>query len=268
MNNVGFTYGSTWALREICLDVIPGELVGILGPNGSGKSTLLKIMDGLLVPQEGEVKLNGRSISRLKRRELAREIAMVAQETSFRFSFSALEVVLMGRFSHMTRFQFETKSDIKIAIRSLESMQALDLADRSIHELSGGEKQRVLIARALAQEPQVILLDEPTSFLDIKFKREIYELISSLASEKDLTVVVVSHDIDLAAQYCQRLFVFKDGRLFSVGTPQEVITTPNIEAVYDCPVLVDKNPVTGSPRVNLLGRSVSKTGISHHHPQG
>ena len=160
----------------------------------------------------------------------------------------------MGRFCHLTRLQFEGKRDIEIALLSLESMQALELAERSIHELSGGEKQRVLIARALAQEPEIILLDEPTSFLDIKFKREIYGLLSSLSQEKGLSVVVVSHEIDLAAQYCQRLAILRNGHLFKVGTPEEVITTSNIETVYDCPVLVDRNPATGSPRVNLVGK--------------
>jgi iron complex transport system ATP-binding protein len=258
LKNVGFTYGSTWALRGIALDIKPGELIGILGPNGSGKSTLLKIMDGILVPQEGEIKVKNRPLSSFKRSALAREVALVAQETTFRFSFSALEVVLMGRFPHLTRLQFEGKRDMEIALLSLESMQALELAERSIHELSGGEKQRVLIARALAQEPEIILLDEPTSFLDIKFKREIYGLLSSLSQGKGLSVVVVSHEIDLAAQYCQRLAILRNGHLFKVGTPEEVITTSTIETVYDCPVLVDRNPATGSPRVNLVGKHSSE----------
>ncbi|MFH1929973.1 MAG: ABC transporter ATP-binding protein [Pseudomonadota bacterium] len=256
LKNVGFTYGSLWALKGIHLDIPAGELVGILGPNGSGKSTLLKIMDGVLVPQEGEVQLKNRALSGFKRSALARKIALVAQETSFRFAFSVLEVVLMGRFPHLTRLQFEGKRDIEVALLALEAMHAVNLAERSIHELSGGEKQRVLIARALAQEPELILLDEPTSFLDIKFKREIYELISSLTSEKGLTVVVVSHDIDLAAQYCHQLVILKDGHLFSIGTPENVVTTSNIETVYDCPVLVDRNPATGSPRVNLVRKAL------------
>ena len=260
LKNVGFTYGSIWALRGIALDIKPGELIGILGPNGSGKSTLLKIMDGILLPKEGEIKIKDRPLSSFKRSELAREVALVAQETTFRFSFSALEVVLMGRFPHLTRLQFEGKRDMEIALLSLESMQALELAERSIHELSGGEKQRVLIARALAQEPEIILLDEPTSFLDIKFKREIYGLLSSLSREKGLSVVVVSHEIDLAAQYCQRLAILRNGHLFKVGTPEEVITTSTIETVYDCPVLVDRNPAAGTPRVNLKPESKDVSG--------
>lgn len=252
LKNVGFRYGDLWALKGIDVRIRAGEILGILGPNGSGKSTLLKIMDGMLRPQEGEILLNGRSLAGLKRSAIAREIAMVSQETFFRFSFSTLEVVLMGRFPHLRRLQFEGERDLRVAYSALRATHALELAERSIHELSGGEKQRVLIARALAQEPNVILLDEPTSFLDLKFKREVFQLISSLSRDKRLGVVVVSHDIDLAAQYCHRLMMLKNGSIYDTGEPDRVITAAGIEAVYDCPVLVDKNPATGRPRVSLL----------------
>jgi iron complex transport system ATP-binding protein len=258
LRNVGFRYGSDWAVRDVTLDISAGELLGILGPNGSGKSTLLKIMDGILLPQEGETRLGNHNISALGRTELAKKVAFVAQETSFKFSFSALEVVLMGRFPHLGRWRFEGKRDLDIVCHCLETVHALELADRSIHELSGGEKQRVLVARALAQEPDMILLDEPTSFLDIKFKKEIFELISSLARDKKITVVVVSHDIDFASMYCHRLLILKAGRMFKAGPPGEIITTRNIETVYDCPVLVDRSPTTGTPRVNVIGERRSQ----------
>jgi iron complex transport system ATP-binding protein len=249
---VGFRYGQRWALRDLEFDIRPGEVVAILGPNGSGKSTLLKVVDGILTPQAGEVLLRDRSVSTYSRVSLAREVAMVAQENHFRFSFSALEVVLMGRFPYLTRFQFEGKADMEVALKALGATHCLELAARSIHELSGGEKQRVLIARALAQEPTVILLDEPTSFLDLRYKREIFDLIFSLTHERGLSVLVVSHDIDLAARYCDRVVLLKEGQLFSVGAPGDVITASTIEAVYGCPVQVDNNPATGSPRVSLL----------------
>jgi iron complex transport system ATP-binding protein len=140
---------------------------------------------------------------------------------------------------------------MEVAMGALKATHTLEFAGRSIHELSGGEKQRVLIARALAQEPRVILLDEPTSFLDLKFKREIFQLISYLSVEKGLSVVVVSHDIDLTSQYCRRVVMLRNGSVYEMGEPEEVITAANIEAVYDCPVLVDKNPATGRPRVSL-----------------
>jgi iron complex transport system ATP-binding protein len=249
--NMGFRYDDEWILRGINLNINSGEILGILGPNGSGKSTLLRVMDGLLSPQEGEIFIRGNSFRSFKRAKLAREVAMVAQENHFRFSFSCIEVVLMGRFPHLRRLQFEGPNDVAIAQESLKATHSLEFADRSIHDLSGGERQRVLIARALAQEPKVILLDEPTSFLDLKFKREIFRLISLLSSEKGIGVVLVTHDIDLAAQYCGRVVLLKDGKVFKAGNPDDVITSENIEDVYECPVLVDANPLSGRPRVSV-----------------
>ena len=141
---------------------------------------------------------------------------------------------------------------MEIAYESLKTTQTLHLSGRSINELSGGERQRVLLARALAQEPRVILLDEPTSFLDLRFKREVFRVISSLCAEKGLAALLVSHDIDLLAQYCQTLIMMKDGKIFAAGEPEEVITRHGVESVYDCPVMVDKNPLTGRPRVSIL----------------
>jgi iron complex transport system ATP-binding protein len=253
LNNIGFRYDQNWAVQGISLQLDAGEILGILGPNGSGKSTLLKIMDGLLLPQEGEILIRGKSLSDFSRSNLAQEVAMVAQESHFRFPFSTLEVVLMGRSPRLKRLQFEGKQDLDVALNSLKVTHASELAERSIHELSGGEKQRVLIARALAQEPKIILLDEPTSFLDLKYKREIFQLISTLSMDKGLGVVVVSHDIDLASQYCHRLMMLKEGSVYEVGEPEKIITESNIEAVYECPVLVDKNPSTGKPRISLKG---------------
>jgi len=252
LRGVGFDYGSTPVLRNLSFEVRKGELLGILGPNGSGKSTLLGLMDGILKPQQGDVEVQGVPLMDLGRGAIARKIALVAQEDQFRFSFSVMQVVLMGRFPHLRWFQSEGEQDIAVARRALEVTHCLGLADRPIHALSGGERQRVLIARALAQEPQAILLDEPTSFLDLKFKREIFQLISRLSREKDLGVVVVSHDIDLVSQYCSRILMFKDGTVFKVGEPHQVITAPNIEAVFDCPIQVGPHPVTGRPRVSVL----------------
>jgi len=252
VEGAGYRYGESWALKGVSAEARGGELLGVLGPNGSGKSTLLRVMDGLLTPQEGEVRLLGRLLEGLSRREVARRVAMVSQETHFRFAFSALEVVLMGRFPHLRRLQFEGERDWGEGRAALEATNALDLADRDIHALSGGERQRVLIARALAQKPSVLLLDEPTAFLDLKHKREVFRLIASLAREEGLGVVAVSHDLDLASQYCDRLLVLKEGRVVAAGTPVEVLTPGTIQAVYDCPVRVDAHPDTGRPRVSLV----------------
>lgn len=245
-------YGQTPVLDKITLQVSAGEILGVLGRNGSGKSTLLKVMDGILLPQAGEVLVNGKPLAKISRSELAREVALVAQEFHFRFPFSVTEVVLMGRFPHLKKLQFEGKKDLEVALDAMKATHCLELAERSIHELSGGERQRVLIARALAQQPKVILLDEPTSFLDLKFKREIFELIVFLSKDKGLSVVLVSHDIDLTAQYCCRVMMLKNGSIHEMGETDQVITSANIESVYDCPVLVDKNPATGKPRVSLF----------------
>jgi iron complex transport system ATP-binding protein len=158
----------------------------------------------------------------------------------------------MGRFPHMGRLQFERQEDMAVVRDALRATRCLELAGRSIHELSGGERQRVLIARALAQEPRLILLDEPTSFLDLKFKREIFRLIARLSEESRVSILVVSHDIDLVAQYCSRVLLLKGGKIHSIGEPTRVISSQNLEAVFECPVRVEENPATGRPRVNLL----------------
>lgn len=251
LKNIVFNYEEKRVLKGIDLPVYHGEILGILGPNGSGKSTLLKVMDGVFYPDQGEILIKGKSYRSYSRGELAREVAMVAQENHFRFNFSCIEVVLMGRFPHLKRLQFETRNDFRIASEALKATHSIEFADRSIHDLSGGEKQRVLIARALTQEPGVILLDEPTSFLDLKYKREIFKLISRLRDEKKIGVVIVSHDIDLVAQYCNKVILLKDGIVYKSGEPDSVITAENIEDVYDCPVLVDQNPISGRPRVSV-----------------
>jgi iron complex transport system ATP-binding protein len=251
LRKVGFRYATSWAVKGVDLDVFPGEMLGMLGPNGSGKTTLLKILDGMLLPHEGDILVRGKSMAHLKRGEVARVVAMVAQENFFRFAFSVLEVVLMGRFPHLGKLQFEGDKDLKIAVDALKATHALDLSERSIHELSGGEKQRVLLARALAQEPSAILLDEPTSFLDLKYKKEIFDLIAGLTEEKGLGVVIVSHDIDLVSQYCHRIVMLKQGVVHLTGTPDQILDAANIETVYECAVLVDRNPITGKPRVSL-----------------
>jgi iron complex transport system ATP-binding protein len=252
LTDVCYGYGPVAVLDRVSLRVAPGEMVGLLGPNGSGKSTLLKVMDGILVPQQGQIQVQGTPIQSLSRSKLARKVAMVAQESHFGFSFSVAEVVLMGRFAHLRPLQFEGKRDMQVAFEALQATHCLQFAERSIHELSGGERQRVLIARALAQEAGILLLDEPTSFLDLKFKRELFELIQLLSKQRGLSVVIASHDIDPIANYCQKVIMMRRGAIYQQGEPARVVTASNVRAVYDCPVHVDRHPVTGRPRVSLL----------------
>ena len=251
LDAVSLAYGDISVLDRISIEINSGEILGILGPNGSGKSSLLRLMCGLLRPDRGRVLLERRPLPQLSPQEIARRIGMVAQESYFQFAFSVFEVVLMGRFPHLGRLQFEGAEDERVARQALAATQCLELADRSINELSGGERQRVLIARALAQEPKLLLFDEPTSFLDLRFKRDIFQLILRLSREQNMAVVVVSHDLDLAAQYCSRVAMLKNGSIYRHGPPEQVIDAACVASVFDCPVTVDRHPATGKPRVQI-----------------
>ena len=198
-------------LNGISLAIDRGEIAGIIGPNGSGKTTLLKLLSKVLKQESGSIRLMGRDLASMKHKEIARIVGVVPQGTSIAFSFTVREVVLMGRSPHLGILQMEQEADLKIADNAMGLTDTLELADRNIDELSGGECQRVIIARALAQEPKIMLLDEPTSYLDINHQLEIFDLIKRLNKERDLTVVIVSHDLNMAAEYCDRLILLKDG---------------------------------------------------------
>lgn len=252
-------YGAVEVLQGIEFVVASGEYLGIIGPNGSGKSTLLKALSAVLKPVTGTVYLNQKEISGYSARDLAREMAVVPQDTAINFDFTALDVVLMGRHPHLGRWQAEGPLDLDVARRAMQMTGTWDLRDRSILELSGGERQRVIIARALTQEPKVILLDEPTAHLDINHQMEILEVVRRLNREQGLTVVAVLHDLNLAGQYCQKLLLLSQGRVFACGTPREVITADNIRTVYRTEVLVEDHPLTGAPRVTVLTRTPADT---------
>jgi iron complex transport system ATP-binding protein len=241
---LGFAYGDRPVLGGVDVQVRAGEVVGLLGPNGSGKSTLLKILCGVLERYGGAVEIAGRELRTLARRELAREIAVVPQESAFGFSFTALEVVLMGRHPHLAGLAFESERDTELARAALARCGALDLADRTIHELSSGERQRVIFAKALAQEPKGLLLDEPASFLDIRHQVELYDIVRGMA-EEGAAVLTVLHDINLAAEYCDRLYLMREGRIAASGTTAEVLTYANLTRVFDTEVYVDTNALTG-----------------------
>lgn len=258
--DVGFRYSDQWVLKNISFEAGKGEIIGIIGPNGSGKTTLLKVIDGILFPQKGDVQIQGRSIRQIKRHVLARLVAVVPQETYMIFPFRVAEVVLMGRYPHLGRLVFEGKRDYQIARNAMEKTDILSFADRKVHQLSGGERQRVWIARALAQEPQIMLLDESTAFLDIRHQVTFFELIKSINKKEGLAVIVVTHDINLAAQYADRIILLNRGRIYEMGVPENVITESNITQVYETDVIVDKNPVTAKPRVTLLSSHPSEGG--------
>jgi iron complex transport system ATP-binding protein len=248
--DVSFAYDAIEALTAVSLEVTSGEIFGLLGPNGSGKSTLLRLMSGVARPRTGQVLFTGRDLQTYDREALARQIAVVPQESRIELPFSVLEVVLMGRSPYLKRFGFEQKHDLAVAQCAMEQTGVSILATREIHELSGGERQRVVLARALAQEPQLLLLDEPTAFLDIKHQVEVYDLLKHLSREQQLTVVAILHDLNLAALYCDRVALLKAGKVFAQGTPEQVLTYVNIKAVYDTEVYIGLNDITG--KVHIL----------------
>jgi iron complex transport system ATP-binding protein len=259
IDRVSFAYRDREVLRGVALEIPRGERFGLLGPTGSGKSTLVRLLSRVLRPSTGRITLASRDLDSYAPRELARSIAVVPQETALDFPFSVLEVVLMGRAPHLGGFGFEGDHDVAAAQRAMERTGVAELADRFFHELSGGEKQRVVIARALAQEPEVLLLDEPTTFLDIRHVVEIFELLCAFSVERRITLIVVLHDLNLAALYLDRLAFLKAGRVVACGNPDEVLNYQTIRDVYDTDVYVHRNDLTGKLNVLPL-RRVSTAG--------
>lgn len=256
VHSVSFRYHEDWVLQDVSFRVERGEFVGVIGPNGSGKTTLLKILYRLLSPQKGEILFELVPMKKMDRADIAKRIAVVAQETHLLFPFSVLETVLMGRSPHLGHLMFESEKDLEIAKKAMEWTKVLPFSERSMDELSGGERKRVFIARALAQEPEVILLDEPTANLDIHHQMDFLELILTLNRERGLTIVMASHDMNIASEFCDRLILLRGGGIYKAGTPDEVITKENIENVYGCEVWVDQHPFSGMPRISLLKKGV------------
>ena len=245
-------YGSVKILENVSLTVKEGDFVGILGPNGSGKTTLLKSVSRTLKPHKGTILLDKTDIYSMKSVELAKHMAIVPQESNIGFSFSALDIVLMGRNPHMKRFQMESDKDMAIVKKAMLRTNTWQFADRPINELSGGEKQRVVIARALAQEPKILLLDEPLTHLDMINQLEIMDLVKELCVKEGMIVLAVIHDLNLAARYCTSALLLKGARVFAVGTLDEVLTSENIKIVFRVDAIVKKSLVTNSLYVILL----------------
>ena len=241
-------YGRRIVLRKVSLAIERGEIMGIIGPNGSGKTTLLRAISGLLHPTRGHITLEGREIQHLGRQELAQKIAVVTQSPEAAPPFSVEEFVLLGRVPHWGRFQLlETSTDMDKAEQAMHVTGIASLRGRRMGELSGGEQQLAFLARALAQEPRLLLLDEPTAHLDIGHQGQIMDLLRQLNRGHALTVAVVMHDLALASLYCQRLCILHQGRLRKIGTPRQVLTKGVIEEVYRTKVSVVKALDKGGP---------------------
>jgi iron complex transport system ATP-binding protein len=235
--------------EDLSLSIGAGEFLGILGPNGSGKSTLLRLLCGILAPERGEVFLADRPLNTLRPRERARLVGIVLPESRILFNFSVLELVLMGRAPHLGLWGMERAADFAAAREALRTADLAGMEDRHLYELSSGERQRALIARALAQEPRILLLDEPTAFLDLRHALEIYEILRRLNHERGLTVVAVSHDLNLAARHASRLVLLHQGRVAAEGPPSSVLTPGTIRRVYETEADVMRDPSTGAPHV-------------------
>ena len=252
--DLGIGYGEQDVLENISFQVYAGDFLSVIGPNGSGKTTLLRALSGAIRAGTGNVMYKGIPVRDYSRKQLAKSMAVVAQEYAFTYPMTVKEVVLMGRYPHLSRLSFEGPHDLEVARQAMRFTDTEHLGDRRFQELSGGERQRVIIARALAQEPEIVLFDEPTAFLDIGHQVDFFDLIWDLNRNRGLTIVAVSHDINLAAQYSGRMLLMQKGRVYRLGTVSEVVTEDAMRAVYGKQVLLDLNPVTGSPRITLLGR--------------
>ncbi|MCS6896880.1 MAG: ABC transporter ATP-binding protein [Nitrospira sp.] len=244
-------------LENVSFDVGYGEIMGIVGPNGSGKSSLLKLMAGLLHPISGAIDLEGRSMTELTPVEIAKILAFVPQDQPLSFPFSVVETVLMGRFPHRTAGWWnvgvgvQKETDLAAVHQAMVEADVVGLANRPVSDLSGGERQRVLIARALAQEPRILLLDEPTAFLDLGHQIQMCSLVRRLVRERRLTVVLVTHDLNIASLLCDRVVMVRDGKVQASGTPTETIKPEVLREVYGCEAVVDRHPEIGRPRVTL-----------------
>ncbi len=226
-----------------------GNFFIIIGPNGSGKTTLLKVMAGILKSQAGHLEILNRSVDNYSRKALARTIAFVPQMIPVDFPFSVTEIVLMGRSPYLGILGLEQEKDLEIAKQALTFTGVENLAHRKLDQLSGGEQQRVFVAKAICQDPEIILLDEPTASLDLAHQVRLMDLMEKLKNERGITVVMVSHDVNLAAMYGDRLLLLNKGEIVNLGAPEEVLTFQTLEQVYGCTLLVDENPLGKTPRV-------------------
>lgn len=254
VTNLSYGFDDRPVLEGVSFEIEKGGFFIVIGPNGSGKTTLLKLLVGLLPLKQGRIDILSRNSAAYSSKSLARNIAYVPQSVPVEFPFSVLQIVLMGRAPHLGLLGFESEADLKIARYAMATTDVEHLAHRRLDQLSGGEQQRVFIARAICQQPKIMLLDEPTAALDLAHQVRLMDLMEQLKKERGLTVVMVSHDLNMAAMYADRLLLLAKGQIAGHGTPGEVIRYDLLEAVYGCPLVVDQSPTGEYPRVHMVPR--------------
>jgi iron complex transport system ATP-binding protein len=256
--DVAFGYGTPagrrarpFRLAPLSLAVERGEILGVIGPNSAGKTTLIRLLTRVVRPSAGEIFLDGRALASLSGADLARDVAVVPQELPQSFPFTVEQLVLMGRYPHDPGRFFESAADRAVARAAMDATGVADLAALPLDELSGGERQRAVLARALAQEPRLLALDEPTAHLDLRYQAECVELLRRVNRERQMTVILVAHDLNLAAEVSDRLLLLTGGRVARLGPPEQVLDEELLREVYGCEVIVDKAPTSDRPRVQV-----------------
>ncbi len=248
---LSFSVEAKRLLDRVDLRAEHGQFVGLIGPNGAGKSTLLRALSNVLGYQEGAVSLHGAELKSLRAREVAEILALVPQIAPYTQGFTAFELVLMGRYPHLGRFQVEGKEDARISRDAMRLTETEAFADRTLDTLSGGERQRVFLARAIAQQPSILLLDEPTANLDILHQLKILSLVRDLVDD-GLTAIAAIHDLNLAARYCDRLVLLSEGRVLTEGPPQDVLTPETIESAFAVKAACYRDPISGALAISLI----------------
>ena len=249
IENVAFSYNHHPAIQEVNLSIYPRQFIGIIGPNGSGKTTFLKLISGILTPQKGEIKVFGQDIRKIPRKKMAKIISMVPQESHITYNYKVKEVVFMGRMPFINKWRGETLLDYQISQDAMKKTDSLHHAEKRIHQISGGEMQRVYIARALAQSPRILMLDEFSSHLDLSYKYEIIKILKELLKEEVKCIISVFHDLNLASYCSDQLILLNQGRIEKIGTPHEVINDYYLKKVYNTKPNIIQHPELPIPQV-------------------
>lgn len=249
--NITIRYGVCEVVQNISFALQNGEILAIVGANGAGKTTLLRALNGVLPISEGEISINGKPLKSFSRREIAHEIAVVAQETETKFPVTVLEFVLAGRFAHGGVFGWESEKDLQVAGNALQICDLESYGSRLMNELSGGERQRVVLARALATEARILLLDEPTANLDPAHQAMMFRLVRERCKTCESSAVIITHDLNLASEFADKILLLKGGKTVALGSPETVLTAENLQEVFDVCVLLDAHPRSGKPRITM-----------------